>query len=88
MGWREPDEGIELLIRTNGVPPWILMPMVTPQMDWRPLVPARDMKDPRYFGNYIAVGYGNREVYLNTPAAGPICASTPAGPPRSAGDRA
>jgi len=31
-------------------------------------VPASDIKDPRYEGNYLAIGYGNRDFYLNTPA--------------------
>src|SRR5262245_31097859 len=64
-GWQEPKDGVHLLVRTNGVHTWIMVPMVTPEMDWRPLTPAADMKDPRYFGDYIAIGYGNREFYLN-----------------------
>jgi uncharacterized protein (TIGR02117 family) len=66
--WHEPDRGIQLFIRTNGVHTWIMMPQVNPIMDWRPYAPAADLKDPRYgAGDYIAVGYGNREFYLNTP---------------------
>jgi uncharacterized protein (TIGR02117 family) len=44
-----------------------MVPLVTREMDWRPLVPAGDLRDPRYGGNYVALGYGNREFYLNTP---------------------
>ena len=67
-GWREPDRGVQLYVRTNGVHTWILMPKVTPIMDWRPYAPPEHLRDPRYGrGDYIAVGYGNREFYLNTP---------------------
>ena len=66
--WHEAKEGVRVFVRTNGVHTWIMVPTVTPDMDWRPLVPGKDLKDPRWGnGNYVAIGYGNREVYLNTP---------------------
>ena len=65
--WREPDKGVTLFIRTNGVHTWIMAPTVTPEMDWRGLAPAADIKEPRLAGNYIAFGFGNRDFYLNTP---------------------
>ena len=66
-GWREPEEGVVIFVRTNGVHTWIMMPTVSPDMDWRPIAPAAHIRDPRYAGNYLAFGYGNREFYLNTP---------------------
>ena len=67
-GWRPPERGVQLYVRTNGVHTWILMPKVSPIMDWRPYTPPEHLRDPRYGrGDYIAVGYGNREFYLNTP---------------------
>jgi len=67
-GWHEAKQGIRIFVRTNGVHTWIMVPKVTAQMDWRPLVPGKDLKDPRWGnGNYVALGYGNREFYLNTP---------------------
>lgn len=66
-GWAEPREGVTIYVRTNGVHTWIMVPTVSPDMDWRPLAPAAHIKDPRYAGNYLAMGYGNREFYLNTP---------------------
>ena len=67
-GWREAREGVRVFLRTNGVHTWIVVPAVSPDMDWRPLVPGVDLKNPRWGrGNYVAFGYGNREVYLNTP---------------------
>ena len=66
-GWHEAREGVPILVRTNGVHTWLMVPLVNADMDWRPLVPAAHLRDPRYGGNYVALGYGNREFYLNTP---------------------
>src|SRR3546814_441997 len=65
--WREPDEGVTLFIRTNGVHTWIMVPTVTAEMDWRPLAPASHIKEPRLAGTYLAFGFGNRDFYLTTP---------------------
>ena len=66
-GWEEPRDGVVVFVRTNGVHTWIMVPTVNAQMDWRPLAPAAHIRDPLYAGNYLALGYGNREFYLNTP---------------------
>lgn len=66
-GWRQPRGGVLIFVRTNGLHTWIMVPTVSADMDWRPIAPARDMKDARYAGNYLAIGFGNRAVYLDTP---------------------
>lgn len=67
-GWHEAKQGIRIFVRTNGVHTWIMVPKVNAEMDWRPLVPGEHLKDPRWGrGNYVALGYGNRQFYLNTP---------------------
>ncbi len=66
--WEQPREGITIFVETNGVHTWIVMPAVTPEMDWRRLAPASDIDDPRRVGDHVAIGYGNRDFYLNTPA--------------------
>ena len=65
--WREPEEGVTLFVRTNGVHTWILMPTVSQYADWRTLTPATHIREPRLAGNYLAFGFGNRDFYLNTP---------------------
>ena len=65
--WREPEAGVTIFVRTNGVHTWIIVPTVTPDMDWRPLAPAAHIPEPRLAGNYLAIGFGNRDFYLNTP---------------------
>jgi uncharacterized protein (TIGR02117 family) len=77
-GWREAKTGVPIFVRTNGVHTWLMVPLVNDEMDWRPLVPAKHLRDPRYGGNYVAFGYGNREFYLNTPTWGDLSPRTAA----------
>jgi len=75
--WRQAESGITIFVRTNGVHTWILMPKTNAHMDWRPMVPGRDARDPRWdAANYVAFGYGEREVYLNTPTWGDLSVPT------------
>jgi len=66
-GWREPARGVTIFIRTNGVHTWVMVPTVSPDMDWRPIAPPGHIREPLYAGDHVAIGFGNREVYLNTP---------------------
>ena len=67
-GWREAERGVTIFLRTNGVHTWIVMPKVNEAADWRPYAPPEHLADPRYgAASHIAVGYGNRDFYLNTP---------------------
>jgi len=71
--WRQAESGIAIFVRTNGVHTWILMPKTNAYMDWRPFIPGWDVRDPRWdAANYAAFGYGEREVYLNTPTWGDL----------------
>lgn len=64
----EPGQGVTIYVRSNGVHTWIVMPKVNAQMDWRPYAPAGHLRDPRWgAADHVAIGYGEREVYLNTP---------------------
>jgi len=72
-GWREPERGVTIYVRTNGVHTWLLVPKVTPQMDWRPLLPGAHLKDRDWgAGDHVALGYGNRTFYLETPTWGDL----------------
>lgn len=71
-GWVESKQGVTIYVRTNGVHTWIMVPSVTPEMDWRPLVPASHLRDPAQGGDHVALGYGNRTFYLETPTWGDL----------------
>ncbi len=65
--WREPPRGVEILVGSNGVHTELVMPLVTPEKDWRPDFPAGDLVGPDRGFTHVAVGWGEREVFLNTP---------------------
>lgn len=79
VAWREPAQGITILVRSNGVHTWIVMPRTNRYMDWAPYAPAAHLRDSRWGnGNYVAIGYGNRDFYLNTPTWGDLSVRTAA----------
>ncbi len=68
VAWREPAQGITIYIRSNGVHTWIVMPKLNEEMDWRLYAAPEHLRDPRWGrADHVAIGYGNREFYLNTP---------------------
>jgi len=66
-GWIEPETGIEIMVATNGVHTSLILPLVTPQMDWRPYFPADDVEHADLPYSHISISWGQREVFLNTP---------------------
>jgi len=66
-GWREPEQGIEILVGSNGVHTELVVPLVTPEKDWRADFPAADLPVPGRDFTHVAVSWGEREVFLNTP---------------------
>lgn len=65
--WREPARGITILVGTNGVHTELVLPLVTGIKDWRGTFPAADLaaRDQPY--THVAVSWGEREVFLDTP---------------------
>jgi len=60
---------VTVWVESNGVHTGIVVPKVAAGIDWRPLVPARDLRDPRYGAHaYLSFGWGERDFYLNTPS--------------------
>jgi len=65
--WEAPANGVDIMIETNGVHTAIIMPLVSPQKDWRKEFPADDLLAPARPYTHISVSWGEREVFLNTP---------------------
>lgn len=66
-GWTEPDEGILIMVETNGIHTGIVMPLVTPQKDWRADFPSSDLAAPGRAYTHASVSWGERQVFLDTP---------------------
>lgn len=65
--WRETPGGVKIMVETNGVHTAIVMPLVTPQKDWRRDFPTADLTAPHRPYTHVSVSWGEREVFLNTP---------------------
>jgi uncharacterized protein (TIGR02117 family) len=65
--WRQPAAGVEILVETNGVHTALVLPLVTPEKDWRAEFPAADVALPGRDYTHVSISWGEREVFLNTP---------------------
>lgn len=65
--WREPDSGIVILVGDNGVHTELVLPLVNGIKDWRADFPARELAEPGLPYTHVALSWGEREVFLNTP---------------------
>lgn len=76
-GWTEPEDGIEIMVATNGIHTELVLPVVSEVKDWRKTFPSAAL--PRHDGQFpthIAIGWGEKEVFLNTPTWGDLELST------------
>jgi len=69
VAFHQPAEGgVVIYIRSNGIHTDIVMPKVNADADWRPYANPEDLHDPRWgAADHVAIGYGARDFYLNTP---------------------
>jgi len=68
--WQEPEPergNIPIMIGSNGVHTEIVMPRVTQEMDWETLFPLSDLRDPGGPYTHVAVSWGERAFFLETP---------------------
>ena len=54
-------------ISTNGFHTDIVMPLKTEMMDWSEKIKFSDTKSGDSFQNFVAVGWGNRDFFINIP---------------------
>ena len=65
--WREPTDGIEIFVETNGVHTALVLPRFHALKDWSADFPVRDIADPTRPYTHVSISWGEREVFLNTP---------------------
>ncbi|WP_255990529.1 TIGR02117 family protein [Chitinolyticbacter albus] len=61
------DATIDIYVQSNGVHTDLVLPVVTAQQDWRRFFPTQHMRQVEAAPAWLALGWGNREFYLNTP---------------------
>ncbi|WII92219.1 TIGR02117 family protein [Kingella negevensis] len=68
--------GIAVYIISNGVHTDIALPIETPQWHWRDWVRETDTRQMQLVAQYVAIGWGDRGFYLETPTWADLKAST------------
>jgi uncharacterized protein (TIGR02117 family) len=63
-GWTEPEDGIQLFVRTNGVHADLVLPARTDTADWYEILDPEHVRDPEAARGWIGIGWGQREFYL------------------------
>ncbi|HWU74755.1 MAG TPA: TIGR02117 family protein [Sphingomonas sp.] len=67
-GWRQPAQGVRILVEDNGIHTGLVLPVRAAGIDWSRDFPAGDIADPRYAGfDWVAIGWGDRAFYVETP---------------------
>lgn len=64
--WQEPEHGVQIFVRTNGVHCDLVLPAQAAGVDWHALAAPEDVPGGRASGDWVAMGWGQREFYLRT----------------------
>lgn len=80
-GWREapPSDpsAVEIMVTTNGIHTELVLPAVTTIKDWRttfPVIGGQQRSGPS--PTHVAIGYGEKDVFLDTPSWADLDPST------------
>ena len=66
--------GVTIFVETNGIHTGIVVPIAAAGHDWRRVFPEAGAPLPRdRLPTHVAIGYGEREVFLDTRRHGAIC---------------
>jgi len=66
--WVEPEDGITILVGSNGIHTEIIMPVATEAVDWRDHFPLSDIANPTRDYTHVGVSWGERSFFLETPS--------------------
>lgn len=69
-------DGVQIMVETNGVHTAIVMPVATQDVDWRQVFPSATLAQNGELPTHVSVGWGEREVFMNTPTWGDLKAGT------------
>lgn len=67
-GWRPPARGVTIWIEDNGIHTGLVLPKRAAGLDWRRVFTPDAIVDPRFAAHeFVAVGWGERDFFLETP---------------------
>lgn len=67
MFHQQPQEGVTIYLKSNGVHTDLVLPVRNEQFDWRTVLDTNDYKKQNRTLTYMAIGWGDKGFYLNTP---------------------
>ena len=67
---------VAVYLHTNGVHTDIVLPVVSPEFDWRPLLPYANLPSQDSSLPYVGFGWGDKGFYLETPTWAELKPST------------
>lgn len=74
---REGEAIVQIMVETNGTHTGIVVPIVSAAKDWRETFPSAAVPRPDgQLPTHLAIGWGEREVFLNVPTWGDLKVST------------
>lgn len=74
--WAAPDDGVDIMVETNGSHTSIIVPVLSEAKDWRETFPSATRPTPYGPPTHLAIGYGEREVFLHVPTWGDLKPAT------------
>lgn len=69
-------DGIEIYVQSNGVHTDIVMPIKSEHINWNEVLPYSDFKNVNSNFNYVAIGWGDKGFFLDTPTWDDLTFST------------
>jgi uncharacterized protein (TIGR02117 family) len=70
--WKEPRDGIEIFVETNGIHVSLVLPMAIAGEDLSNLIRPDQLSDPDLYGTHAMIGWGHGRVYRNTRTWGDV----------------
>ncbi len=64
-GWKQPKEGIDIFVETNGVHVSLIVPLSAAGEDLSDLIRPDQLSDPMLYGTHAMIGWGHGRVYRN-----------------------
>ena len=64
-GWREPTQGVDIFVETNGVHVSLIVPITAAGEDLSDLVRPDQLSNPMLYGTHAMIGWGHGAVYRN-----------------------
>lgn len=74
--FKNATDGIEIFVQSNGVHTDIIMPIETSEITWNELLPYSDFVNVNSDYNYVAIGWGDKGFFLDTPTWDDLTFST------------